>query len=380
VTSAVTAAPILCANPLEPYRSHRAAIDDAVARVLSGGRYVLGPETEAFEREFAAYLGLPHAIGVANGTDALHVALRALGAGPGDEVVTVAHTAVATVSAIELAGASPVLVDIDPDTYNIDVVGAARACTTRTRALMPVHLFGQAADMSAVLALADEYGLQVIEDAAQAIGAGDHGGKVGGIGNLGCFSFFPSKNLGGFGDAGLVTTNDDALAHKVRLIRNHGMEPKYYHSVIGGNFRIDAIQAAVLRVKLPHLPAWTEGRRRNAARYRTLFAEAGLVGTVGLPKEWPDRYHIYNQFVIRAPKRDALKSHLDAAGIGTEIYYPVPFHQQACFASLGYKTGDFPHAERAAAEVLALPIYPELTVEQQTRVVEQIAAFYGATS
>lgn len=362
------------------YRPLREQFIDALTRVADSGRFIMGPEVEQFEQDVAAAVDVKHAIGVSSGTDALLAALMALGIGPGDEVVTSTFSFFATAGSIARVGARPVLVDIDPDTFNIDVAGAARACTTRTRALMPVHLFGQAADMSAVLALADEYGLQVIEDAAQAIGAGDHGGKVGGIGHLGCFSFFPSKNLGGFGDAGLVTTNDDALAHKVRLIRNHGMEPKYYHAVVGGNFRIDAIQAAVLRVKLPHLPAWTEGRRRNAARYRTLLTEAGLVGTLGLPGEWPDRFHIYNQFVIRAPKRDALKAHLEAAGIGTEIYYPVPFHQQACFASLGYRTGDFPHAERAAAEVLALPIYPELSVEQQTRVVDEIAAFYGATS
>ena len=223
---------------------------------------------------------------------------------------------------------------------------------------MPVHLFGQSADMSAVLALADEYNLKVIEDAAQAIGASDHGGKVGGIGNLGCFSFFPSKNLGGFGDAGLVTTNDDKLAHTVRLLRNHGMEPKYFHKTIGGNFRLDAIQAAVLRVKLPHLAGWTEGRRANAARYRQLFLDAGLVGTVQLPSERPDRYHIYNQFVIRVADRDALKQHLDAAGVGTEIYYPVPFHLQECFASLGYKQGDFPVAEQAATKCWRCPSIP----------------------
>jgi dTDP-4-amino-4,6-dideoxygalactose transaminase len=362
------------------YRPLRDQFIDALTRVADSGRFIMGPEVEHFEEEVAAAVDVKHAIGVSSGTDALLAALMALGIGPGDEVVTSTFSFFATAGSIARVGARPVLVDIDPETFNIDVVAAAGACTTRTRALMPVHLFGQAADMSAVLALADEYKLQVIEDAAQAIGAGDHGGKVGGIGNLGCFSFFPSKNLGGFGDAGLVTTNDDALAHKVRLIRNHGMEPKYYHSLIGGNFRIDAIQAAVLRVKLPHLPAWTEGRRRNAARYRTLFAEAELTGTIGLPKEWPDRYHIYNQFVIRAPKRDALKAHLEAAGVGTEIYYPVPFHQQACFASLGYKAGDFPHAERAAADVLALPIYPELSADQQSYVVEQIASFYGVTA
>jgi dTDP-4-amino-4,6-dideoxygalactose transaminase len=336
----------------------------------------MGPEVEGFEREIADVVDVRHAIGVSSGTDALVAALMALGVGPGDEVVTSTFSFFATAGSIVRVGARPVLVDIDPDSFNIDGVAATRACTARTRVLMPVHLFGQAADMSAIVALAYEYDLKIIEDAAQAIGATDHGGKVGGLGNLGCFSFFPSKNLGGFGDAGLVTTNDDALAHKVRLLRNHGMEPKYFHKLVGGNFRIDAIQAAVLRVKLPHLAGWTDGRRANAARYRQLFAEAGLGGIVTLPSERADRYHIYNQFVIRVPERDGLKAHLDAAGVGTEIYYPVPFHRQECFASLGYRPGDFPHAEKAAAEVLAIPIYPELTAAQQEFVVEQIAAYY----
>lgn len=336
----------------------------------------MGPEVEAFEHEVASVVDVRHAIGVSSGTDALVAALMALGIGPGDEVVTSTFSFFATAGSIARVGATPVLVDIDPDTFNIDVVAATRACTARTRALMPVHLFGQSADMSAVLALADEYHLKVIEDAAQAIGASDHGGKVGAIGNLGCFSFFPSKNLGAFGDAGLVTTNDDAMARTVRLLRNHGMEPKYFHKMIGGNFRIDALQAAILRVKLPHLAGWTSARRANAARYRQLFADAGLTDTVVLPGERADRFHIYNQFVVRVPDRDGLKRHLDGAGVGTEIYYPVPFNRQECFAYLGYRPEDFPHAEKAAAEVLALPIYPELTAEQQAYVVEQMAAHY----
>lgn len=361
------------------YRPLRQPLLEALTRVADSQRFIMGPEVEAFEREVAQVVDVRHAIGVSSGTDALLAALMALGIGPGDEVVTSTFSFFATAGCIARVGAKPVLVDIDPDTFNIDVVAAARACTARTRALLPVHLFGQAADMSAVLALADEYNLKVIEDAAQAIGASDHGGKVGGIGNLGCFSFFPSKNLGGFGDAGLVTTNDDELAHRVKLLRNHGMEPKYFHSLIGGNFRLDAIQAAVLRVKLPHLAGWTEGRRANADRYRALFAAAGLTSLVRLPIERPDRFHIYNQFVIRVADRDALKAHLDAAGVGTEIYYPVPFHQQACFAGLGYQPGAFPHAEQAAREVLALPIYPELTADQQQFVVDQIAAHYRMT-
>ncbi len=347
-----------------------------MTRVADSQRFIMGPEVDAFEHDIAAVVDVRHAIGVSSGTDALLAALMALDIGPGDEVVTTTFSFFATAGAIARVGATPVFVDIDPVSFNLDVVEAARACTARTRALMPVHLFGQAADMSAVLALADEYKLKVIEDAAQAIGASDHGGLVGGIGDLGCFSFFPSKNLGAFGDAGLVTTNNDRLAHRVRLLRNHGMEPKYHHALVGGNFRIDALQAAILRVKLPHLAGWTEARRANADRYRALFAEAGLGERVRLPAERPDHRHVYNQFVIRAADRDGLKRHLDARGIGTEIYYPVPFHQQACFASMGSARGAFPHAERAAAEVLALPIYPELTAEQQQLVVTEIAAYY----
>jgi dTDP-4-amino-4,6-dideoxygalactose transaminase len=359
------------------YAPLRGPLLDALTRVADSQRFIMGPEVDAFEREVAQVVDVQHAIGVSSGTDALVAALMALDIGPGDEVVTSTFSFFATAGSIARVGARPVLVDIDAESFNIDVVAATRACTARTRALMPVHLFGQSADMSAIVALAYEYDLKIIEDAAQAIGATDHGGTVGGLGNLGCFSFFPSKNLGAFGDAGLVTTNDDALAHKVRLLRNHGMEPKYFHHLVGGNFRIDALQAAVLRVKLPHLAGWTEARRANAARYRQLFDQAGLTGIVGLPAERGDRYHIYNQFVIRVPQRDALKAHLDAAGIGCEIYYPVPFHRQACFAGLGYKPGDFPHAEKAASEVLAIPVYPELTAAQQQHVVEQIAAFYS---
>jgi dTDP-4-amino-4,6-dideoxygalactose transaminase len=358
------------------YAPLRQSLLDALTRVADSQRFIMGPEVEAFEREVATVVDTTHAIGVSSGTDALVASLMALDIGPGDEVITSTFSFFATAGSIVRVGAKPVLVDIDPESFNMDIVAAAGACTARTRALMPVHLFGQSADMSAVVALAYEYDLKIIEDACQAIGATDHGGKVGGIGNLGCFSFFPSKNLGGFGDAGLITTNDDALAHKVRLVRNHGMEPKYFHKLVGGNFRIDAIQAAVLRVKLPHLAGWTEGRRANAARYRQLFAQAGVSDTVTLPAERADRYHIYNQFVVRVADRDGLKRHLDAAGVGTEIYYPVPFHRQECFASLGYKAGDFPHAEKAAAEVLALPIYPELSADQQAYVVEQIAGYY----
>jgi dTDP-4-amino-4,6-dideoxygalactose transaminase len=363
---------------LDLHAQHDPLRDELVAaltRVADSQRFIGGPEVEAFEREVAETLEVSHAVGVSSGTDALLVALMALGISSGDEVITPTFSFFATAGSIARLGARPVLADVDPKTFTLDPGSVVKAITPQTRAIMPVHLFGQSTDMSAMLAIADEFHLKVIEDAAQAIGARDHGGLVGGIGDLGCFSFFPSKNLGAFGDAGLVTTNSADLAHRARLLRNHGMEPKYSHRMVGGNFRLDAIQAAVLRVKLPHLRAWTEGRRTNAARYRTLFADRSLTGTVILPFE-RDGYHIYNQFVIRVPDRDGLKRHLDSREIGTEIYYPVPFHLQECFAYLGYKPGDFPAAEAAAASVLALPIYPELTEAQQAEVVDAIKAFY----
>ena len=268
------------------------------------------------------------------------------------------------------------LVDIDPATFNIDPAQAVAAITPRTKAILPVHLFGLSADLDPIMAATLQAGIPVIQDAAQAIGATYKSRPLGAIGAFGCFSFFPSKNLGAFGDAGLLTTTNDVLAARARLLRTHGMQPKYYHHLVGGNFRMDALQAAVLRVKAPHLPAWTEGRRANAARYRDLFRAAGLEGSVTLPVEpSDDRPHIFNQFVIRTPERDALKRHLDAPGIGNEIYYPVPFHLQPCFADLGHVRGDFPHAERAAAESLAIPIYGELTEEQQQAVVSAIGQF-----
>jgi len=266
-------------------------------------------------------------------------------------------------------------VDIDPETFNIDVAKAIAAITPNTKAIIPVHLFGLSADLDPIMNAADRAGIPVIEDAAQAIGSTYHSRRVGAIGAIGCFSFFPSKNLGAFGDAGLLTTEDDRLAKRARLLRTHGQEPKYYHHLVGGNFRMDALQAAVLRVKAPHLADWTKGRRANAARYRTLFAAAGVDGDVSLPTEPPDRLHIFNQFVIRTPERDALKRHLDSRGVGNEIYYPVPFHLQPCFAHLGHRRGDFPHAERAAAESLAIPVYGELSRDQQEFVVSAVAEF-----
>jgi dTDP-4-amino-4,6-dideoxygalactose transaminase len=358
------------------YEPLRTEILDAITRVCDSQRFIHGPEVEGLERELEAYLGVQHAVGTSSGTDAVLAALMAVGIGAGDEVITSTYSFFATAGCIARLGARPVLVDIDPRTFNIDAAAAVAAITPRTRAIVPVHLFGQAADLMPLINAGVRRSLPIIEDAAQAIGAKYHDHSVGGLGAIGCFSFFPSKNLGAFGDAGFVTTNDANLGRQLRLLRNHGMEPKYYHHLVGGNFRLDALQAAVLRVKLPHLDAWTEGRQRNAARYRSLFADAGLTDTVCLPVEAADRTHIYNQFVIRVPARDRLKAHLDAAGIGTEIYYPVPFHLQKCFASLGYARGAFPHAEAAAGDSLALPIYPELTEAQQATVVEAIKGFY----
>ncbi len=357
------------------YRPIRDDLLAALTRVCDSQRFIMGPEVEGLERELAALLEVKEAVGVSSGTDALLAAMMALGIGPGDEVIVPTYSFFATAGCVSRLGATPVLVDIDPVTYNADPRAIAAAIGPRTKAVIPVHLYGQSADMDPILAVAGAAGVTVIEDAAQAIGARYKGRAVGGLGTLGCFSFFPSKNLGAFGDGGLVTTNDPALAREVRLLRNHGAEPKYFHKVVGGNFRLDALQAAVLRVKAPHLAAWTEARRRNAARYRELFASLVPAGTVTLPAEAPDYYHIYNQFVIRSARRDALRAHLGAVGVGTEIYYPVPFHAQECFAPLGYRAGAFPHAERAAAETLALPIYGELTEHQQRHVVESIAAF-----
>jgi dTDP-4-amino-4,6-dideoxygalactose transaminase len=364
--------------PLLDLRGQYAPLRDellaAIARVCDSQRFIGGPEVEALERELAEYVGVGHAIGVSSGTDALLVAMMALGIGPGDEVVTPTFSFFATAGCIVRLGATPTFVDIDPVTFNIDPDAADRAITPRTRAVIPVHLYGLCADMDPILERARGAGLAVIEDAAQAIGANYKGRPAGSMGTIGCFSFFPSKNLGAFGDGGLVTTNDDTLAHEIRLLRNHGAEPKYFHKRIGGNFRLDALQAAVLRVKLPHLAQWSAARRSNAERYQRLFAEAGLTGTVALPS-WPaDREHIFNQYAIRVPRRDEVRARIEAAGVGTEIYYPVPFHLQECFASLGYRKGDFPHAEAAAAEMLALPIYGELTEAQQRVVVDAVAS------
>ena len=357
------------------YRPLRDQLLAAVTRVCDSQRFIMGPEIDALESELAVQLGVRHAIAVSSGTDALLLALMALGIKAGDEVVTTAFSFFATAGAVVRVGATPVFVDIDPATFNIDPVQAAAAITPRTKAIMPVHLFGLGADMDPIMDAANRAGIPVIEDAAQAIGSTYGSRPLGAIGAFGCFSFFPSKNLGAFGDAGLLTTEGAALAERAMLLRTHGMKPKYYHHLVGANFRMDALQAAVLRVKAPHLAGWTEGRRANAGRYRRLFHEAGLDASITLPSEPSGRSHIFNQFVIRTADRDGLKRHLDAQGIGNEIYYPVPFHLQPCFADLGYRQGAFPHAERAALESLAIPVYGELTAHQQETVVSAIGQF-----
>ena len=359
------------------YAPLRADILAAMTRVADSQRFIGGSEVEGLERELAALLEVEHAVGMSSGTDAILAALMALGIGAGDEVITPTYSFFATAGCIARTGATPVLVDIDPVTFNIDVAAAVRAIGPRTKAIIPVHLYGQMADMLPLLDAAAKAGIAVIEDACQSIGAKYRDRQAGHWGIAACFSFFPSKNLGAFGDGGMTTTNDAAFARELRLMRSHGSEKRYYHQKVGANFRLDALQAAVLRVKAPHLAAWTGARRANAGIYRALVERAGLTETVTLPSEAGDRFHIYNQFVIRAPKRDALRAHLDARRIGTEIYYPVPFHLQECFTYLGYGTGDFPESERAAAETLALPIYGELTPDQLARVVDAIGEFYA---
>jgi dTDP-4-amino-4,6-dideoxygalactose transaminase len=357
------------------YAPLREEILAAVTRVCDSQRYIMGPEIDALENELAAMLGVRHAVAVSSGTDALLVALMALGITHGDEVITSPYSFFASASAIARLGATPVFVDIDLDTYNIDAGRIPAAITPRTKAILPVHLFGLPAELDLIADVASRAGLAIVEDAAQAIGATFKGQPAGGIGTCGCFSFYPSKNLSAFGDAGLVTSNDPELAGRVRMLREHGMSPKYRHSLIGGNFRMDALQAAILRVKAPHLAGWTDRRRENARRYAALFREARLTDQVVLPVEPNGRRHTFNQFVIRSARREELRAHLTAGGIGTEVYYPVPLHLQPCFGYLGYRREQFPNAERAAAESLALPIYSELTEAQQQAVVGRIAEF-----
>jgi dTDP-4-amino-4,6-dideoxygalactose transaminase len=359
--------------------------------VLESQHFILGPFVQKCEEAIARYSGAAHGVGMSSGSDALLACLMAEGIGPGDEVITTPYTFFATVGAITRLGATPVFVDIEPVAYNIAADQIASKISSRTKAIIPVHLYGQAADMRTVLDVARKHKLVVIEDAAQAIGAEIDGRRCGSLAEYGCFSFFPSKNLGAGGDAGMVVTNDPARAEKLAILRAHGSKPKYYHRVVGGNFRLDALQAAIVSAKLAHLDGWTEGRRRNAARYDRLFAESGLsvctsrewvkggrhgMPDVVLPTSITDR-HVFNQYVIRVASRDELKTRLQEKGVGTEIYYPVPMHMQECFASLGYRAGDFPESEGAASQTLALPIYPELTDEQASYVVACIREFYG---
>jgi dTDP-4-amino-4,6-dideoxygalactose transaminase len=391
------------------YATIRDEVREALDRVADSQHFILGPEVEMLEREVSDYSACGYGIGVSSGSDALLVALMAIDLKPGDEVITTPYTFFATAGAVARLGGVPVFVDIDPQTYNVDPAKIEAAVTEKTRAIIPVHLYGQMADMNPIMEIARRHHLTVIEDAAQAIGSEYEGRRAGAIGDMGCFSFFPSKNLGGFGDGGMVTTNDAALADRVKLLRNHGYRPKYYNKVVGGNFRLDAIQAAVLRVKLKYLDEWTAARQRNAARYRDLFNEAGLVidpqsissdsaqgsvvkteegqsvplaGVSGvvLPAEPANMRHIYNQFVIRSGRRDELMEYLKQHKIGTEVYYPVPMHRQECFAELGHKENDFPASECAAAETLALPIYPELTEEHLSSVVNAVTEFYEMTA
>jgi dTDP-4-amino-4,6-dideoxygalactose transaminase len=383
--------PLLDLKP--QYHALKAGIDAALLDVAASQHFILGPAVKELEAKVAAYCGARHGIGLSSGTDALLIALMAYDLGAGDEVVTSPYTFFATGGTIARVGARPVYLDIDPATFNlrVDLVEQFlekdcerradqlynRKTGGRVRAIMPVHLYGQCADMEGFGKLAKRFGLALIEDAAQAIGSECPGGRrAAGIGDIGCLSFFPTKNLGAFGDAGMVVTNDDTLAAKLRILRVHGGEPKYYHAIIGGNFRIDEIQAAVLNVKFPHLEDWHRGRQRNATHYDRAFAAAGIAAQVVTPTVRPGYRHIYNQYVIRVPDRDRLRAYLGEQGVGTEIYYPVPLHMQKCFAYLGYKPEDCPESARAAGETLALPIYPELAEAQLQYVVDTIAGFY----
>ena len=351
-------------------------IEPVVLEVLRSQRYVLGDYVARFEREIAAYVGTPHAIGVASGSDALLLALLALDVGPGDEVVTTSFSFFATGSAITRLGAVPVFADIRPDDFLLDADAVQRVLTPRTRAILPVHLYGQCIDFAAFAALARTHRLPIVEDAAQAIGATRDGITAGTFGEIACFSFYPTKNLGAAGDAGRVTARDEQLAARVRRLREHGSVKRYEHLEVGLNSRLDALQAAILSVKLRHVDAWSTARAARAARYDELLRAAGLAGTVTLPTIRPHARHIFHQYVLRAPRRDALRDHLRAHGVGCEVYYPIPLHLQPCFAALGYRSGSLPETERAAAEVLALPMYPELSSAQQERVVETLARFY----
>jgi dTDP-4-amino-4,6-dideoxygalactose transaminase len=353
------------------YDTIRPEVDDAVRRVMESCGFIGGPEIKGLEEEIARYSQTSNAVACASGTDAILIALWALGIGPGDEVICPSYTFFATAGTISNNGATPVFVDIDPKTYNMDLHLIEKAITPRTKAIVAVSLFGQCADIPAIKAICDKHQLFLIEDAAQSIGSEWEGKRSGSMCDFGTFSFFPSKNLGGAGDGGMIVTQNAELAEKARLLCNHGAKPKYYHSVVGTNSRLDALQAAILRVKLRHLDRWSEQRAKNAALYNQLFEGTA----VGRPYHDPRTRHIYNQYVIRVANRDGLKAHLAEKNIGCEVYYPVPLHQQKCFASLGYKTGDMPHSEQAALETLALPIYPELTEEMIRYVAQTVRDF-----
>ena len=363
------------------YASIKPEIDAALNRVVASQRFVLGPVVQACEEAVADYVGSAHGIGVSSGTDALLVALMAEDIGPGDEVVTTPFSFFATAGAISRVGATPVFVDIDPATFNIDPALIEDRITARTRAILPVHLFGQMAEMAPIMEIARHHGLAVIEDAAQAIGAHHDGYTAGSVGHYGCFSFYPTKNLSGYGDGGMVVTDDPARAEKLRALRVHGETTRYHHRFVGGNFRLDALQAAIIHTKLPHLDRWIDARISNAGLYRrflgdTAAARAESAATLALPRVVTER-HVFNQFVVRVADRDRMQARLTAAGIGTAIYYPVPLHLQECFAELGYRPGDLPNAERAANEVLALPIFPELTAGQIRHVARELGFAVG---
>lgn len=357
-----------------------AEIMEAIRRVCQSGCFVLGPECQKLESALADYCQVQHAVGCASGSDALLLALMACGVGVGDEVIVPSYTFFATASAVWRLGARPVFVDIEPESYNIDPDLIEKNITAATRAIIPVHLFGQCAEMDSIGRIAEEHNLAIIEDAAQAIGAQYKGRPAGSMGHVGCFSFYPTKNLGGFGDGGMLVTDDAEMAQKLRLLRGHGMHPRYYHQTVGINSRLDAIQAAVLGVKLPHLERQCAKRQANARRYTQMFCDFGLDRVLGLPRVQPERRHVWNQYVIRIPdgRRDALRQHLTQLNIGTEIYYPVPLHEQECFSTLNPGPGILSETERAARETIALPIFPEIACIEQEAVVEQIAVFLGA--
>jgi dTDP-4-amino-4,6-dideoxygalactose transaminase len=354
----------------------RAEIMAEIQTVCDEQGFILGPRIVAFEESVARYIGSRYAIGCASGSDALLLSLMAMGVKAGDEVITIPFTFFATAGAVSRLGAKPVFVDIQPDTFNIDPALIERAITPRTKAIIPVHLFGQCADMAAINEIAKRKKMYVIEDACQAIGAAQQEKRAGVLGDTGCFSFFPSKNLGGFGDGGLITTDDKALADSMAMLRVHGSRVRYLHEAVGINSRLDTLQAAVLQVKLKYLDQWAEGRRRNAERYRELFAQEKLANRVILPPTVSGNFHVYNQFTVRVPKRDELRAFLKEKGVGTEVYYPLPMHLQNCYRDLGHQKGAFPVSEQAAEEVMSLPIYAELTEPQLSYVVEMIAEFY----